>query len=53
MVSGYTGGRVPDPSYELVCSGLTAHAEVVQITFDRAVLAYRELLEIFFAGRLR
>jgi peptide-methionine (S)-S-oxide reductase len=48
-VSGYTGGRVPDPSYELVCSGLTGHAEVVQITFDPSVLPYRELLEIFFA----
>jgi peptide-methionine (S)-S-oxide reductase len=49
VVSGYTGGRVPDPSYELVCSGLTGHAEVVQITFDPSVLPYRELLEIFFA----
>jgi peptide-methionine (S)-S-oxide reductase len=48
-VSGYAGGRVPDPSYELVCSGLTGHAEVVQITFDPSVLPYRELLEIFFA----
>jgi peptide-methionine (S)-S-oxide reductase len=49
VVSGYTGGRVPDPSYELVCSGLTGHAEVVQITFYPSVLPYRELLEIFFA----
>ena len=49
VVSGYTGGRVPDPSYELVCSGLTGHAEVVQVSFDPSVLAYRELLEIFFA----
>jgi peptide-methionine (S)-S-oxide reductase len=49
VVSGYTGGRVPDPSYELVCSGLTGHAEVVQITFDPSILPYRELLEIFFA----
>jgi peptide-methionine (S)-S-oxide reductase len=49
VVSGYAGGRVPDPSYELVCSGLTGHAEVVQITFDPSVLPYRELLEIFFA----
>jgi len=48
VVSGYTGGRVPDPSYELVCSGLTGHAEVVQISFDPSVLPYRELLEIFF-----
>jgi peptide-methionine (S)-S-oxide reductase len=49
VVSGYTGGRVPDPSYELVCSDLTGHAEVVQITFDPSVLPYSELLEIFFA----
>jgi peptide-methionine (S)-S-oxide reductase len=49
VVSGYTGGRVPDPSYEQVCSGLTGHAEVIQIGFDPSVLPYRELLEIFFA----
>jgi peptide-methionine (S)-S-oxide reductase len=49
VVSGYTGGRMPDPSYELVCSGLTGHSEVVQVTFDPSVLPYRELLEIFFA----
>jgi peptide-methionine (S)-S-oxide reductase len=49
VVSGYTGGRMPDPSYELVCSGLTGHAEVVQVTFDPSVLPYSELLEIFFA----
>jgi peptide-methionine (S)-S-oxide reductase len=47
--SGYTGGTVPNPSYEQVCSGATGHAEVVQVTFDPARLPYRELLEIFFA----
>ena len=46
--SGYTGGTVPDPTYEQVCSGNTGHAEVVQITFDPAVVTYREILEIFF-----
>ncbi len=46
--SGYTGGASPDPSYREVCSGTTGHAEVVQVTFDPAVLSYRELLEIFF-----
>ena len=46
--SGYAGGDVPDPTYEQVCSGTTGHAEVVQITFDPAVIAFRELLEIFF-----
>lgn len=46
--SGYAGGRVANPSYELVCSGTTGHAEVVQVTFDPDVIAYRELLEVFF-----
>ena len=48
VVSGYAGGRMPDPSYEAVCSGATGHAEVVQITFDPAVIEYRDLLEVFF-----
>lgn len=48
VVSGYAGGRVPNPTYEQVCSGTTGHAEVVQITFDPATVGYRELLEVFF-----
>jgi len=49
VVSGYAGGKSSNPSYEDVCSGRTGHAEVVQVTFDPAVISYRELLEIFFA----
>jgi peptide-methionine (S)-S-oxide reductase len=46
--SGYMGGKNPDPSYEEVCTGRSGHAEVVQITFDPAVVSFRELLEVFF-----
>src|SRR5205823_13313217 len=49
VVSGYTGGHVPAPSYEQVCSGRTGHAEAVQITFDPARIGYRDLLELLFA----
>jgi peptide-methionine (S)-S-oxide reductase len=49
VVSGYSGGSVPDATYEQVCSGTTGHAECVQVTFDPAVLPYRDLLRIFFA----
>ncbi len=45
---GYTGGSMPNPSYEQVSSGTTGHAEAVQITFDPAVISYKEILEIFF-----
>jgi peptide-methionine (S)-S-oxide reductase len=48
VVSGYSGGKVPNPSYEQVCTGTTGHAEVVQITFDPEEITYRELLEVFF-----
>jgi peptide-methionine (S)-S-oxide reductase len=48
VVSGYTGGHVPNPTYEQVCGGDTGHAEVVQLTFDSSVITYQEILEIFF-----
>jgi peptide-methionine (S)-S-oxide reductase len=46
--SGYSGGRVPAPTYRDVCSGNTGHAEVVQVTFDLAIVSFREVLEVFF-----
>lgn len=46
--SGYMGGSVPAPTYEQVCTGRTGHVEVVRVTFDPSVTAYREILEVFF-----
>lgn len=48
VVSGYSGGHVPNPTYEQVCGKRTGHAEVVQVTFDPAVITFREILEVFF-----
>ncbi|MBC7635055.1 MAG: peptide-methionine (S)-S-oxide reductase MsrA [Acetobacteraceae bacterium] len=48
VMSGYAGGHLENPSYEEVCGKRTGHAEVVQITFDPAVITYEDLLRIFF-----
>ena len=47
-VSGYTGGKLKNPSYEQVSSGLTGHAEAVLVTFDPAKISYEKLLDVFW-----
>jgi peptide-methionine (S)-S-oxide reductase len=49
VVSGYAGGEDPRPTYQRVCSGVTGHAEVVQVEFDPAVISYRDILDVFWA----
>ena len=49
VISGYAGGHGANPSYKQVCSGMTGHAEVVQVTFDPAQLSYADLLRMFFS----
>ncbi len=49
VTSGYTGGTVPNPTYQQVCSGTTDHAEAVQIIFDPTKVSYKDLLTVFFA----
>ncbi len=47
--SGYMGGTVANPSYNAVCTGMTGHAEVVQVTFDPVRISYADILRIFFS----
>jgi len=47
-LSGYAGGKRPNPSYESVCTGVTGHAEIVDITYDTEIISLKELLDIFF-----
>ncbi len=49
VVSGYTGGQTPNPTYEMVCTGLTGHAEAIQLTFDPKLISFSEILEVFFS----
>jgi len=48
VMPGYTGGTVPNPTYEAVCTGETGHAESVQITYNPAVISYETLLRVYF-----
>jgi peptide-methionine (S)-S-oxide reductase len=49
VTSGYIGGQVPNPTYKDVCSGLTGHAEAIEIEYDPTVVSFAKLLEVFFA----
>lgn len=48
VVSGYSGGHVPNPTYEAVCGKQTGHAEVIQVTYDADVISFRDILNVFF-----
>ncbi|HWZ21660.1 MAG TPA: peptide-methionine (S)-S-oxide reductase MsrA [Cytophagaceae bacterium] len=48
VASGYEGGKISKPTYKEVCSGLTGHAEVIQLVFDPSKISYKELLEVFW-----
>ena len=48
VVSGYAGGTTEHPTYQQVCRGTTGHAEVVQMTYDPAIISYQELLDVFW-----
>lgn len=48
VVSGYSGGKVKNPTYRDVCTGLTGHAEVTQITYNPSIVTFEDLLEVFW-----
>jgi methionine-S-sulfoxide reductase len=48
--SGYSGGLIPNPSYEAVCTGTTGHAEVIQLEYDPTVTTFEEVLQVFFTS---
>jgi len=48
VVSGYSGGNRPNPNYEMICTGVSGYAEIIDITYDSDVVSLSDLLEIFF-----
>lgn len=48
VISGYTGGKIKNPTYKEICSGLTGHAEVAQVTYDPEKVSFEEILEVFW-----
>lgn len=46
--SGYSGGKSDNPTYREICTGMSGHAEVVQVTFNPAIISFKEILEVFF-----
>ena len=46
---GYAGGKLPDPTYEMVCTGQSGHAEVVEVEYDPSQIEYSALLELFWS----
>ncbi|MFL6511300.1 MAG: peptide-methionine (S)-S-oxide reductase MsrA, partial [Nitrososphaera sp.] len=48
VISGYSGGKIEHPSYDLVCTGKTGYAESVQIEFDPKIISFERILEIFW-----
>ena len=53
VIPGYMGGTKINPTYEEVCTGLTGHAELVEITYDSNLVSFEKLLEIFFKDLLK
>jgi len=49
VVSGYAGGNIKNPTYKEVCSGLTGHAELIEVTYDDSLVSYKDLLAVFFS----
>ena len=49
VIPGYMGGKIKNPSYRDVCNGKTGHTETIKIDYDKSIISYKELLEIFFS----